>query len=315
MVIVYSSDENYVQHMAVSMVSLFRSNEDVEEINVFIIANQISDDSKSKLVTLANSFGRSIYWIDFVPFGERLALDMEWPISVSSYARLFLAEMLPEWCSRAIYLDCDTIVCDNLSHLCNLDMKGYLVAGVKDLIRDDFKHRIGLASLDIYINAGVMLIDLSSWRKKSIQKDFLLFISERMGRVTHHDQGVINGVLKGQMLVLPPRYNSLTPFFTYKYVNLLEFYNAKPYYSEDEIIEAVNHPAIIHFTPEFVGRVWEEKCKHPKASLYKEYLDETCWKGNIRKAEPLPLKLRLLYWMYRNLPAPLMQFIINLRKK
>jgi lipopolysaccharide biosynthesis glycosyltransferase len=160
-----------------------------------------------------------------------------------------------------------------------------------------------------------LLVDLKKWREEFIQDKLLSFISERGGRVTHHDQGVINGVLNNNMIALHPEYNALTPFFTMKYKDLVSFFGLTNYYSAEEIKAAAENPAIVHFTPEFVGRVWERGCKHPKKALYIESLDKTYWKGNIGKGESLPLKLKLLHWLYRNLPVTLMKRVIHLRKK
>ena len=315
MIVVYSSDENYAQHMAVSMVSLFRIHTKVEKLSVFVISNGISKACCTKLEVLAKSYNRTITWLDFKPFEEKLSLDMEWPISISSYARLFLAEMLPHWCDRVLYLDCDTIVCDDLTALWELDMQEHPVAGVKDTVNADFKRRVGLSPNDPYINAGILLIDLDLWRKHDIQNQFLSFINQRNGRVTHHDQGVINGVFSQNKLILSPRYNAMTPLFTHSYKRLVEFFRLNDFYSESQIMDAVRKPAIIHFTPEYVGRVWEKGCKHPHVDLYRNYLEQTPWKGNITDPEPLSLKLRILYWMYQNLPIRLIHILTAFRKK
>lgn len=312
--IVYSSDENYVQHMAVSMLSLYKNNSSVTEINVFIISNDITNESKAKIDQLAKEQGRSVYWIDFAPYKNQLLLDMEWPISISSYARLFLSTMLPDLCERVIYLDCDTIVNDSLETLWNTDMHGCAVAGVMDLVTSDFKQKVGLNIDDIYINAGVLLVDLKYWRNNAIQSKFIDFINERKGRVTHHDQGVVNGTLKGSIYVLSPRYNSMTPFYTNRYKNLLSFYNLKSYYSVEKINEAIENSAIIHFTPEFVGRVWEYECKHPQAVLYRNYLNQTVWKSQLVHAKPLSLKMRIVYWMYHNIPPSFVRFVFGAKK-
>lgn len=312
--IVYSSDENYVQHMAVSILSLIKNNLDVQELNIFIISNEISDESKEKLNDLTEKYGIILSWIDFEPYKKSLVLDMEWNISISSYARLFLASMLPAWCERVIYIDCDTVVCDSLWSMWNENIEGYAIGGVKDLIVDDFKLRIGLEKDDVYINAGIVLINLKYWRTYDLQSQFVEFIVKNNGRVTHHDQGVMNGVLKNQIAILKPCYNAMTPYFTSKFANLICFYDLKNYYTEEEILEAVNKSVIIHFTPEFVGRVWEKKCKHPKAGVYRGFLDETVWKDNLVESSSLPVKLRILYWCYKNLPVRFLKMLLKMHK-
>lgn len=309
--VIYSSDENYVQHLAVSVLSLLQTNTSAAELNIFIISNNISSASRKKVEDIGTQYGRIVYWIDFAPFLEQLKLDMEWPISVSSYARLFIAQMLPQWCDRALYLDCDTVVCGDLRDLWQTDMKGCPVAGVKDLIMDGFKARVGLQTKDLYVNAGILLIDVACWRAEQLQQRFVDYINEHQGRVTHHDQGVINGTLRGNICVLHPRYNAMTPFFTNNYDRLVKFYGLNNYYGKAELEAAVSVPGIIHFTPEYVGRVWERGCKHPQAQVYCQYLNQTVWAGELPEPKPQSTKMKLLNWMCRNLPVSLLRLIIK----
>lgn len=307
--IVYSSDNNYAQHLCVSMVSLFENNTDIDDINVFIISNDIPDESKVKLNNTAEEYNKKLTWIDFAPYREKLTLDLEWNISISSYARLFLAEMLPEWCHRVIYIDCDTVVCGSLKDLVNMNMQGASVAGVNDLVLDTFKEKVGLKPTQQYINAGILLIDLEKWRKDNITSVFVNFINERHGRVTHHDQGTINATLFDSCLLLDPKYNVLTPYYTQKYNRMLRFYHIDNYYCEEKLKSACENPVIIHFTPEYVGRVWENKCSHPKKDIYNYYLEMTPWKGQIYKSEKLTVKQKVLYWVESKMPVVIIDFI------
>lgn len=311
--VVYSSDEHYAQHLCVSLISLLDNNKDVQTLNIFIISNGISAESQRRISGVAEQFDRMIEWIDFTPFQDELKLNMEWKISISSYARLFISSMLPDGCKKAIYLDCDTVVCGSLSEMWDTEMGTASVAGVEDLIKNEFKKKIGIPVDANYINAGVLLIDIEKWRKQSAEKQFLDFINKRDGQVTHHDQGVINGTMNAETMILPPQYNAMTPFFTTKYERLLKIYQLKKYYSPQEIQCAVENPVIIHYTPEYVGRVWEYECKHPKAEVYRSYLELTPWRGCLTHAKRLPAKLRILYWMQKKLPVWLINLLIKSR--
>ena len=110
--IVYSSDDKYAQHMGASIYSLLSHNAE-SELVIYVIDNGISSDSKEKLQQIINQFPLSqLQWIDFSKWSEKLTLDMQWPISLSSYGRLFIGSMLPDDVSRCLYLDCDMIICD-----------------------------------------------------------------------------------------------------------------------------------------------------------------------------------------------------------
>ena len=312
--IVYSSDNNYVQHLCVSMVSLFESNSNVNNINVFIISNGILEDSKIKLYSTAEKYNRKITWIDFTPYKEKLILDLEWNISISSYARLFLAEMLPNECHRVIYIDCDTVICSSLQNLFDMDMQAYSVAGVNDLILETFKKKIGLEPTQKYINAGILLINLEKWRQNNVTSTFLNFINDHRGRVTHHDQGTINGTLFDSCLILDPKYNVLTPYYTQKYNRMLKFYHLNEYYSAKQLKAACNNPVIIHFTPEHVGRVWEDKCSHPMKKLYNYYLEMTPWKGKVYKSKNQTFKQWLIFVIESKMPICVIDLMRRIAK-
>lgn len=292
--VVWSSDENYAQHLAVSMLSLLESNRTAMELNCYIISNNISDASQKKLEELAARYGRRISWIDFEPFKQRLELNMAWPISISSYARLFLQEMLPESVSRVLYLDCDTVVCSSLEPLFELDLKGSCVGGVRDFITRDLKKAIGLKEDSDYINAGILLIDLAGWRREHMLEQFLAYIDSQNGKVIHHDQGVVNHCLNERLCILPPKYNAMTPLFTLSYPALQKLWGS--YYTSAARAEALAEPVIIHFTPGFTCQVWDVKCTHPHRARYLQHLDQTPWKGCLTDRK-IPLKHRLLNWL------------------
>lgn len=299
---VYSSDENYAQHMGVSMLSLMDTNQDVDEINFYIFDNGITDGTKEKLIGICDQYKRNIAFIDFGKKAEELTEKITCPISISTYARLFIPEMLPETCHKAIYLDCDTVVCDSLMPMWNLNLCGCSVGGVKDTLSNHAKLNIELQQDSVYVNAGVLIIDIDSWRRNNRQQQFLDFINENNGKVFYQDQGVVNAVLSGDIMVIPPKFNAMTPLLTSNYKRFTTLYHLEDYYKESEVLEANEHPSILHFTPEYVGRVWETGCKHPQKEWYIKYLDVSPWKGNIKKKTQPIIKLRLLYWMERNLP-------------
>lgn len=309
--IVYSSDENYIQHLAVSLVSLLENNQQYPEINIYIISNGVSESSKQKLLDITQRYQRNLVWIDFEPFRQKININMSAPIAIASYARLFIAQMVPETCRRALYLDCDTVVLGSVQPLFEMDMKACSIGGVKDFVKTNFKEAVGLQPNSTYVNAGVLLIDVEKWRQDNQLHTFLKFIEDKSGSIPHHDQGVINGTLNTECLVLPPQYNLMTPAFTTQYRRLLKFYELTNFYSEDELRKAVDKPVIIHCTPEFAGRVWEKGCKHPMAGSYLRYLEMTPWKGNIRDPKPLSLKLKLIYFIMKNFPMPLVKLLLK----
>lgn len=303
LVVVYSSDDNYAQHTGVSIISLFENNKHFNEIDIYIIENNISEKNKSKLKGIAKKYNRKINYIDFTKYKEILNLDMQWEISISAYARLFISSMLPNNVDKVLYFDCDTVIVDKVDELWNTDINNYYVAGVGDTVSSSTKEAVGINKKDNYINSGMLLINLKRWREDNIQERFIEFIDSYKGRVTHHDQGVINGVLINKSKILSPKFNLMTVYYTMKREEAIKYYGIDgQFYSEEEIEEAVKNPVYIHYTPGFTTRPWIKGCKHPKKEFYFKYLNKSPWNEYKCIKDNSKLRIKTVNWIYRNLP-------------
>ena len=80
--VVYSSNENYVRHLAVSMYSLMDRNQAAERIRVFILSSGITSESRERLFQIAEHFGREIVWIPapWEDFLWELRCRMKWSV-------------------------------------------------------------------------------------------------------------------------------------------------------------------------------------------------------------------------------------------
>ena len=307
--IIYSSDDNYCIYMGVSILSVLENNKNFNSINVYIIDNNINDVNKSKLKELVELYQRNILFIDFEKYKKYLNLNMQWQISISSYARLFVASMLPENVDKVLYFDCDTLIDDSLNELWNQDINDFYVAGVCDTVPSNTKQAIGLKNTDFYINAGMLLINLKKWRKDNLEKELLNFIDKHNGNVIHHDQGVINGVIKNKK-ILPLKYNLMTSYLMMSRDDIINFYKVEDsFYSQEQIDEAIKNPVYIHYTPGFTTRPWVKGCKHPYVDLYWKYLKLTPWKDfkPIKNNEKFHVKM--VNWIYLNLPFDVADFL------
>lgn len=302
--VLFSSDDHYAQHLGAAIQSLLENNQDFTAIRIYVIDNQISDLSKEKLCDIVRKFSNgAVFWIPFEKWKSQLQLNMTWSISVSAYARLFVAEMIPDEIDRILYLDCDMIVCDSLQNLWNTDLQGCILGAVQDSIGDSTKNAVGLLPKEPYFNSGMLLIDLAKWRNLDIGTKCVHFIAEKNGSVVHHDQGVLNGVLKNQWFHLPLQDNLMTIHFIFNRRRVMDYFGEhSEFYSENEIMDAKEHPVIIHYTPSFTSRPWCKDCKHPRKALYWENLNKTPWKGAKPEKSQDKWYVKLINWRYRNIP-------------
>lgn len=302
--VLFSSDNNYAQHLGAAMQSLLDNNQDFTVVRIYVIDNGISDLSKDKIYSIARKFSNAaIFWIPFEKWKTKLQLNMTWSISISAYARLFVAEMIPDEIDRILYLDCDMIVCNSLQNLWNTDIKDCILGAVQDSVSDNTKKAVGLLPDDRYFNSGMLLIDLAKWRKLSIGTKCFQYIEEKNGSVVHHDQGVLNGVLRNQWFRLPLCDNLMTIHFIFNRRSVIHYFREHAdFYSENEIVNAKEHPVIMHYTPSFTSRPWCKNCKHPLRMLYWENLAQTPWKGVRPEKSKEKWYVKLINWRYRSIP-------------
>lgn len=317
MYIIYSSDNNYARHVGVAITSLYETNQREDLLEVFLIDDGISDENRKRLNEIAKKYNREIHYIAFEKYKPLLMLNNEWELPISAYARLFVGEMVPEYVDRLLYMDCDTVVCDSLAPLWELDMKGKTIAAVEDVCSGIFWQETGLQEQFRYICSGVLLIDMEKWRANDAQKRMLEYLDQMQGKVLHHDQTILNGVFHDEFLILHPRYDALTPTFIMSYDNLKAYFRLwERYYSKQEILESVKKPAIIHYTSSNIGRPWENN-RHPKAHIYRKYWKKSAWKNEPKGTFHFSYDnvQRRTYWLYRHIPVKWILLLSSIRNK
>lgn len=277
--IVYSCDNNYSIHTGISIISLAESNKN-KQLCIWIIENDISEENKNYLKKLSGRYDNiEIHFIDFAKYKDKLKLDMLWDISLSSYARLFIPEALPETVLTVLYLDSDTIVVGDIEEIFICLNQGIEILGVQDVTANNTKKSTNMSLESPYVNAGVLGLNVDVMRKNNRQEEFIRYIDSKNGKVVHHDQGVINAVFEGNIVILSPKYNYMTPFCTMTYNDIKELYElTEMFYDEKEFENCINELVIIHYTPGFVGRPWEKKCKHPLKDKYLNFKDVSPWR-------------------------------------
>ena len=96
---------------------------------------------------------------------------------------------------RALYLDSDMIVTQDLSELFELDMQGYPLAAVEDLPTTSDK-----------FNSGLLLIDNKKWREEDVVNQLFDLTAQHHHEV-YGDQGILNLAFRDNWYRLPLTYN------------------------------------------------------------------------------------------------------------
>ena len=175
--VIYASDNNYAWLMGVSMVSLFENNRESKEINVYLFGDKISSENIDMLHQAAEQYGRKLEIIDVnkLTLPEKL-YSGRYP--KSAFSRLFAFDLLPKDIDRVLYLDCDIIVDGGIEELYNHAMEDKIIWAVKDCVSKAYKQKIGIRGNDVYINTGVMLMNLEKMRQFPMEEKITNFANK-----------------------------------------------------------------------------------------------------------------------------------------
>ena len=112
------------------------------------------------------------------------------------FLRLY-ADRLPQLPDKVIYLDTDTVLCDDICRLYAEDVEKFELAGVRD--------RYGCHFFGInYINSGVLLLNLARIRQTGLFQNAIVACAQK--KIFLPDQTAINRMAK-QKRILPRCYN------------------------------------------------------------------------------------------------------------
>ncbi|PWW98581.1 glycosyltransferase family 8 protein [Clostridium perfringens] len=301
--VAYSTDENYAKHAWISICSLLENNKKFDEINIYIIDNNITEKTKRNFFDLINGYGRNLIFLKFNDIVKGIDNACPWQNSLSAYGRLFLGNI--KNIDKILYLDCDTVINGSLEELWSINIEKYYLAGVQDTAGPRLRLVVGLKYNDRYINSGVVLINLKKWREDNLEKNFIDFINKYNGDVPCADQGTINGVCKNKILIIHPKYNTMTPMFSFSAKKSERFFEIGNYYNDENIKEAVKNPIIIHYVGGFFIRPWFKNSDHPKKDIYVNYLSLSPWKNLVMDNGNLGLRTDIMKILYKTVPFSL----------
>ncbi|GHA48886.1 general stress protein A [Salinimicrobium marinum] len=259
MVIVYCSDEHFVQHLLVSVVSLVHHQKNPEGLKIYVINGGLSSSSKELLA----QFGKEHQlFLEVIEINESLYTDfmISQHASLANYYRISIPDALPSEVTRVLYLDCDILINGDLLPLWSTELTDNAIAAVPEF---DNKRNIemGLGNTRTF-NSGVMLMNLEKWRKEGISAKVLDFISSNPDKIRFWDQDALNAVLLKDWIELPVRWNLM-----------VDFIYRKKEIQDTEVLADIDNPAIIHFNQTF--KPWHYQLRHPHKHLYRKFIKET----------------------------------------
>lgn len=279
-------DNSYIFPVSVAIISLLENADASTYYDLYILVSKnFSDKSKNILINLKNQYNN--FNLNFIYIDEQIVQGAKKVLScipITANFRLLASGLLKQY-SKCIYLDCDILVNTDLSELYHIEIADNYVAGVKDWgIQEETeannRHRkeLGLQTMDNYVNAGVLVMNLAQIRLKGLEEQFIIHINKQylLG-----DQDVLNVCCFEKIKFLPLKYNIFVRY--YKDMQLL----CNTVYSMQEIEDAALKPGIIHFVGKNL-KPWKNlRCKGSKLwwSYAKKCLFENMYADGLEQAQ------------------------------
>lgn len=253
---VFSIDDAYLMPFQVFFYSLCATESIPKGTPVFILHTEtLGSDSISKLLSFIDHLGYNATFLDashLVP--SDLPKTHGEYVSLATYYRLFLADILPPYVDHAVYLDADMIALRSISDLFSLRVD-YIVAAV-DHLSPGHSLRLWGELCGTYFQCGVLVIPVDSWRKENMSKKFVSIIRNHREIIKYGDQDVLNLAAEGLWHRLPVWYNME--------LNVLEAFAIN-----GSATDVVSKSKIIHFSGP--NKPWNSLCPSQFTSDWDTY--------------------------------------------
>ena len=212
----FASDNNYLPYLSVALTSLSDHASDDFIYNVHILTTDFSDDSlKTTKELVKPNINVSVHnikeKIDLIK--RELAVRLRDYYSDSIYYRLFIPSLFPRL-KRAVYLDSDIVLTDDVAKLYFTDLNGNLLGAVTDesvisvpVFCDYVKCQIGISNEREYFNSGVLVIDLDGFRREGIEEKFTYLLKTYNFDTVAPDQDYLNFLCRGKVEYLDCGWN------------------------------------------------------------------------------------------------------------
>jgi lipopolysaccharide biosynthesis glycosyltransferase len=243
--IFFAIDDNYIKLLKVALASLVDHSSEENIYRICILHTGLSQASKNALKV----FKRKNVKIKFINvaiqmevFGNKLNVRDYY--TLTTYYRLILPETFIN-VKKALYLDSDIVLLDDVAKLYNVDIGDNLVGAVKDSSVQLFPEFITYVekALQIpheqYFNAGILVMNFKKMRQVKFEKQIVNLVKKVSFKVAQ-DQDLLNVVCKDKVTYIPVEWNTMPLGDRVAAPSLIHFnLTLKPWKRNDVLYEEV----------------------------------------------------------------------------
>lgn len=217
--LLFGLDDNYAEYCAVTLKSFLENNpEEHHDIYIAFVDDHLNEQNQAFLRKVIKSYDAAIYYYnlkgDFLngfPVGN-------WAIEI--WLRLYAIRFLPHSIDRILYLDADIVIINTIKDFYMQNLDGYYFAGCEDVAvgkNDREKAIVGLDHSDIYINSGVLMINLREMRERIDLNRMTSWVEERKNEFHYPTQTALNTLFHDEIKICDAFiYNCQIGSYSYK---------------------------------------------------------------------------------------------------
>ena len=213
----------YSKYTAVAIASLLDHTE--EKVRIHILHDrELPVETKKRFEKLVEGYSREVFFY-CAEMPEQIIERLDTShFTVGTLWRLMMADILPDYVEKVLYLDSDLLINMDVLELWKLDMQDNLVLGKWDKAFSCIAEELGIKVKKYsnhlmengtlnkydYINAGVMVMDLAGIRNEKKLFDESVSFFEAYPDCEYLDQDAINYIFEGRKGLLDERFNLYT---------------------------------------------------------------------------------------------------------
>lgn len=245
--IVFATNEGYAPYAGVTITSIIENSSKEYFYDMYVFYTDLSEDTISRFHQIKGD-NFSVTCLDVNAHIDRELLYENFHFSKEMYYRILIPTILEQY-KKVIYLDCDMVVLGDISELYQTELKGYVLAGVNDVMHLKSKTYVAeTLNLDTskYINSGMLVINCEEFKKQDIKNKCFKTLAEIDIKLRYPDQDIINITCQNKIKFLDPCWNYIWhynfPRFNQTPDLLLSAEDEKEYVKKSKNIK------IIHYT-------------------------------------------------------------------
>lgn len=248
--IAISSSNYYAPYLSVLLQSIKANSSEENNYDIIVLTTDISETNQQILLKGIADENFSLRFIDVSEFIKDKNLYIG-DLSIETYFRLLLIDIM-KYYEKVVFLDCDTIVNNDVAALFNLNLcDKYLIAARdanlittvqwSDKWINYFNDILKIKNKNDYFQAGVLVLNI-----KKLRADFTLNALMNMCCSYEwklYDQDVLNVICQDNFTLLDMRWNVMSGE-EYRLQNIL---NNAPNELREEYLTARSDPFLIHY--------------------------------------------------------------------